>query len=297
MTVCIESPGASILQGPGKEVDGIITARPFNLTQYLLVSKLLDETEPTTIEVLSGLVKVTALQDTIVTIVGEATARINGQKSPINMVFILFRGKTLQVMPNSSAPIYIGFSKLKLSRNKIAEIRNSTMKPILPGEIFDCEPINRSRVHIVGRFLKETPTKPVTSLRYIPEIHFPEAIMLCSPWKPIKANRYMVTFEGQNKISIPPILTKVPTKYQHGSIHISPEGKPFISGPEVGKAAKVYTMVGKIIEVDLSHLSNLNEIESLTFSPVTEEAAEDFLAKHHIQMSTIVVDPLHVGSW
>lgn len=297
MTVCVESPGASILQGAGKEINGTLVSRPFDPIQYFIVSKLLDEVEPTTIELLSGLVKIRALQDTIITIVGEASAQIDGRKAAVNMVFILFKGKTLQVMGTSSAPVYIGFSKLKLSRNRLTELRKTAMTPLLPGEILDCEPVNRARVHLVGRFLKEGTKQPTTTLRYLPELHFSNSPVLCSPWKPLRVNRYLIAFEGPKSISVPPTLKKEPKNSQFGTIHISPDGKPLIAGPEVGKAAKAYTMVGKVIEADLPYLSRLTKSDEITFTPVTADLAEDVLKKQHMLLSTIVVDPQHVGSW
>ena len=115
MTITIVTAGITVIEDNGRTEYthlGVPISGAFDKLSYQLACQLINEPDAAVFEILRGPFQLTTDQAILLTVVGDARVSITGATSSVNSVFVLEADKTLSVIPNTSAPVYLAIKGL-----------------------------------------------------------------------------------------------------------------------------------------------------------------------------------------
>jgi len=298
MTITIVTAGITVIEDNGRTEYthlGVPISGAFDKLSYQLACQLINEPDAAVFEILRGPFQLTTDQAILLTVVGDARVSITGATSSVNSVFVLEADKTLSVIPNTSAPVYLAIKGLLapavLGSASYDTLSNLGPKPLKDGQAFETKELDRND-SAVGSFISMPPKTFSSQLRYIPG---PHTIEVAGSWKVLSIARSGVSLSSPEPVQNSAIaLASFPV--MPGAIQVPPSGLPVILGPECGVTGG-YPVAGVVIDADLHKLARLATENAISLTPVTREQAEQASSDLTRAIKNGITRPSDLGSW
>ncbi|MFM8927754.1 MAG: hypothetical protein ACKOFA_06115 [Rhodoluna sp.] len=290
----ITSSGITLLQDSGRsgsQAVGVGKSGAWDDLNYQLVSKVLNEANPTVFEIIRGKLNLTTSDQISFVVVGDANCQVDGRNIGLNTLMLASPGSHLAIQTLSDGPVYLGITGLITSK-VLGSSATDTLSGLGPSQVaagdqFETLDPNLNRI---GTFIQKTPKLDANVIRFVRGPHFQE---IPSEIQVATVSRTGVRFLSDLKSTMKtiPSFPVFP-----GAIQLTPTGELIALGVDCGTTGG-YPVVGVAIEADLPKLARVKPNQKISFREISSAMAGEISERLASEISQSVINPANFGSW
>ncbi len=257
---------------------GVPVCGAWDAQKYSLLERLLDYLDQPAFEILAGTLTLTASNDAIIAVVGDAIVSLDGQTFPTEHTWVLPARSVLNVSSAGAGPVYLGVVGL-LVEPTLGSASTDILSRLGPKQILAKDELKfeyPAKKDLLGRFVRIRQDHP-TLLRFIPGPH--SDTLLDSKWKVMLQARSGMRLAAVVPAKIAPshshsLLASYPTL--PGAIQMQSADQLIILGPDSGVTGG-YPVLGVVITADIPLIARFSVGGFVSLHPCSIDEAIDAL--------------------